>query len=223
MWLLSQFFNQLLMNASFIALPTLRLELTLMWGHRGFGGFTINKLIRGVRNAGEISYATPEILWNPQKSWNLQAMYFVFFRLLVVIYHILHLPTGTCLWAAATVSFFFTSSPLHFIAIDEIRTEFVKSPPIVRQFNSRLNLWLKGNQPTNSRPITLLVVNDLTALRRAILNRNQLGQGWKWVGWPGQSGSLFGESSARSSGSHPLTKLSGCDPDITFSVLASGS
>ena len=36
MWLLSQFFNQLLMNVSFIALPTLRLELDVraqgFWG-----------------------------------------------------------------------------------------------------------------------------------------------------------------------------------------------
>ena len=38
-------------------------------------------------------------------------------------------------------------------------------------------------------------------------------QGCKWVGWPGQSGSL-GSLFGGSSGSHPQTK-SGCDPDIT--------
>ena len=49
-------------------------------------------------------------------------------------------------------------------------------------------------------------------------------QGWKWVGWPRQSGS-FESLFSGSSGSHPQIKLSGCDPDITCSlktVLASG-
>ena len=38
--------------------------------------------------------------------------------------------------------------------------------------------------------------------------------GWKWVGWPRQSGSLFGGSS----GSHPQIKLFECDLDITCSL-----
>ena len=44
-----------------------------------------------------------------------------------------------------------------------------------------------------------------------------LHQGWKWIRWPGQSGS-FGSLFGGSSGSHPQTKLSGCDPDITCSL-----
>ena len=42
-------------------------------------------------------------------------------------------------------------------------------------------------------------------------------QGWKWVRWPEQSGSL-GSLFGGPSGSHPQTELSGCDPDITWSL-----
>ena len=44
-----------------------------------------------------------------------------------------------------------------------------------------------------------------------------LRQGWKWVWWPRQSGS-FVSLFRGSSGSHPQTKLFGCDPDITCSL-----